>query len=138
MAQAKRKVKRFVIDVNSFISIFINKEHEWLLNYVIKNKIEIFTDKLLLRELIRVLEYKKIKNILPFDTIFYIRFVQNLSINIDSQTFNLQSPDPDDNYLYDIALSANAKLLVTGEKALLNWEDSPIETVSLSDFKNLF
>jgi len=138
MAQTKRKVKRFVIDVNSFISIFINKEHEWLLNYVIKNKIEIFTDKLLLRELIRVLEYKKIKNILPFDTIFYIRFVQNLSINIDSQTFNLQSPDPDDNYLYDIALSANAKLLVTGEKALLNWEDSPIETVSLSDFKNLF
>jgi len=138
MAQAKRKVKRFVIDVNSFISIFINKEHEWLLNYVIKNKIEIFTDKLLLRELIRVLEYKKIKNILPFDTIFYIRYVQNLSINIDSQTFNLQSPDPDDNYLYDIALSANAKLLVTGEKALLNWEDSPIETVSLSDFKNLF
>jgi len=66
------------------------------------------------------------------------RFIQNLSINIDSQTFNLQSPDPDDNYLYDIALSANAKLLVTGEKALLNWEDSPIETVSLSDFKNLF
>jgi putative PIN family toxin of toxin-antitoxin system len=138
MAQAKRKVKRFVIDVNSFISIFINKEHEWLLNYVIKNKIEIFTDKLLLRELIRVLEYKKIKNILPFDTIFYIRFVQNLGINIVSQTFNLLSPDPDDNYLYDIALSANAKLLVTGEKALLNWEDSPIETISLSDFKHLF
>ena len=69
---------------------------------------------------------------------FYIRFVQNLSINIVSQTFNLLSPDPDDNYLYDIALSANAKLLVTGEKALLNWEDSPIETISLSDFKHLF
>jgi len=55
-----------------------------------------------------------------------------------SKSFKIQSPDPGDNYLYDVALSAHAKMLVTGDKALLNWADSPVETISLPIFKELF
>jgi putative PIN family toxin of toxin-antitoxin system len=138
MAARKRKVKRFVVDVNSFISIFINKEQQWLLNYVAQNSIEIFIDNYLLEELSRVLDYEKIKKLLPFDKLFYLNLVQTLGIPVKAQPFYIQSPDPEDNYLYDIALTVNAKLLVTGEKALIYWKDTPVETISLSTFKQLF
>jgi hypothetical protein len=32
----------------------------------------------------------------------------------------------------------HAKLLVTGEKALLGWEETPVKTISLAAFKKLF
>lgn len=61
----KRKVKRFVIDVNTFITIFINRETDWLLKYILQNRIEIFTDKYLIEELVRVLDYPRVKKYLP-------------------------------------------------------------------------
>lgn len=138
MAARKRRVKRYVIDVNCFITLFINRETDWLLNYVAQNKIEIFVDEYLLSELIRVLHYPKIKKILPLNIFVYINFILLISTQIKATNFQIQSPDPEDDYLYNLALSANAKLLVTGEKALLNWADSPVETISLSRFKKLF
>ncbi len=61
-----------------------------------------------------------------------------VSTQIISNSHQVKCPDPDDDYLFDIALSAHAKLLVTGEKALLNWSESPVEIISLSMFKKLF
>jgi putative PIN family toxin of toxin-antitoxin system len=138
MAAAKRKVKRFVVDVNCYITIFINRETGWFLHYIIQNKVEIFVDKNLIAELVRVLGYPRLKKFLPLDASVYLNFVKLISTNIEANRFNVQSPDPDDNYLYDIALSAHAKLLVTGETALLNWADTPVETISLTAFKKYF
>jgi putative PIN family toxin of toxin-antitoxin system len=133
-----KKIKRFVIDVNSFITVFINKETDWLAHYLAQNKIEIFIDVLLIAELKRVLEYPKIKNFLPYDGRFYIELVHTLCTQVIAKQFHIQSPDRDDNYLYDIALTTHSKLLVTGEKALLKWVDSHVDTISLSVFKRLF
>jgi len=137
MASTK-KVKRFVVDVNSFISIFINQETDWLLRYVALNKLEIYVDNLLLTELKKVMDYPKIRKVLVFDSIFYLELVRAISTTVAVSSFHVHSPDPEDNYLYDIALTTHSKLLVTGEKALLNWIDSPVETISLSVFKKLF
>ena len=135
---AKGKVKRFVIDVNTYITIFINQETDWLLHYVAQNRIEIFIDSYLIAELKRVLEYRKIKNILPLESNVYISFVQIISTQVVASAFEIESPDPGDNYLFDLALSTNSKMLVTGEKALLQWIDSPVEMISLSKFRKLF
>ena len=35
---------------------------------------------------------------------------------IIAQSFHIQSPDPEDDYLFDLALSSHSKILVTGEK----------------------
>jgi predicted nucleic acid-binding protein len=61
-----------------------------------------------------------------------------ISTPIKSESFNIQSPEEEDNCLYDIALTAHAKLLVTGEKALLTWTESPVETINLAAFKKFF
>jgi len=138
MPAGRKKVKRFVIDVNCYITLFINRETDWLLDYVIQNNIEIFIDDNLLVELARVLNYSKIKKLLPLDSFVYLNYVRLISTLIEPASFQVISPVPEDNYLYDIALSAHAKLLVTGEQALLHWENTPVETVSLSTFKKLF
>ncbi len=134
----RRKIKRFVVDVNCYVSIFINGETDWLLHYIIRNRIEIFIDGILLAELGKVLEYPKIKKVLPLSPTLYLNFVRVIGTQIKSGSFNTQSPDKEDNYLFDLALSSNAKALVTGEKALLHWQATPVEVISLSAFKDLF
>ena len=138
MATSKRKTKRFVIDVNCYVTIFINRETDWVLYYIARNKIEIFIDDNLIAELTRVLEYPKIKKLLPLSSILYVNFVKIISTRIAAKSFHINSPDPEDNYLFDLALSSYAKILVSGEKALLKWLDSPVETISLTTFKEFF
>ena len=138
MAERRRKIKRCVIDVNTFITIFLNRETEWLFQYVIRNKIELYIDSHLMDELLRVLDYPRIKKRLPLDKRIYANFVLLISTPIVATEFHVNSPDKEDNYLYDFALTAHAKLLVTEEKALLNWAQSPIETINLTSFKELF
>jgi uncharacterized protein len=135
---AKRKVKRFVIDVNSYITLFINNEADWLLHYVLKNRLEIFIDSLLIEELTRVLAYPKLRKLLPLDSSLYINVVKLISTQIVADDHKVHSPDDQDDYLFNIALTSNAKLLVTGEKALLKWEKTPVPIVSLATFKEMF
>jgi len=134
----RKKVKRFVIDVNTYITLFIDRETEWLLQYILRNKLEIFTNANLINELSRVLDYPRIKKLLPLNKKVYIDFILLISIYIKAEKFNIECPDKEDNYLYDIALTAHAKLLVTGENALLLWADSPVETINLAKFKRLY
>ncbi len=85
-----------------------------------------------------MLDYPRIRKLLPLDKHLYANFVSLISTHIKADNHHINSPDKDDNYLYDIALTANAKLLVTGEKALLSWTDTPVETINLTTFKELF
>lgn len=57
---------------------------------------------------------------------------------IKSDAHSVGSPDAEDNYLFDIALTAHARLIATGEKALLNWNRSPVPPISLTAFKKYF
>jgi putative PIN family toxin of toxin-antitoxin system len=138
MYAVRKKVKRFVLDVNTFITIFLNRDTDKLKNYIVRNSLEIYVDKILLDELENVLSYPKIKQHLTLNTFIYMDFIQSISIQIEAQDYGIECPDANDNYLYNLALTANAKLLITGDKLLLNWENTPVETISLSLFKQLF
>ncbi len=138
MSAKRKKVKRFVIDVNTYITIFINGQTHWLQDYIIQNSLEIFIDSHLFEELVRVLDYDRIKKHLPLDRVSYLTFIRSISTLINSEDFQIKSPDPEDNYLYNLALTANAKLLVTGENALLQWKEAPVETINLTTFRQLF
>jgi putative PIN family toxin of toxin-antitoxin system len=85
-----------------------------------------------------VLDYDRIKKHLPLDRVSYLTFIRSISTLINSEDFQIKSPDPEDNYLYNLALTANAKLLVTGENALLQWKEAPVETINLTTFRQLF
>lgn len=135
---AQKKVKRFVIDVNSFISFFLNKEMDWLVRYISSNRLEIFIDKNLLTELERVLAYPKIRRILPLPIGVYVGLVELLGTYVAVDAQPIASPDPADDYLFNLAIQSDAKLLVTGDKDLHSWPDSPIEMITLKEFKHLY
>ena len=138
MSVRRKKVKRFVIDVNTYITIFINRQTDWLQHYVIQNSLEIFIDNNLVEELLHVLGYARVKKYLPLDRLYYLAFIRSISTFIQAEDFRVKSPDIEDDYLYNLELTARAKLLVTGEKALLQWKDAPVETINLARFKQLF
>lgn len=91
-----------------------------------------------MNELLRVLEYKHIATRLPQSKFEYLNFVRYISTQIEPEDFQVRSPDPEDDYLYNIALTVNAKILVTDENALLRWTDSPVETMTLAEFRHYF
>lgn len=50
----------------------------------------------------------------------------------------INSPDPDDDYIFELAIRNNAKAIVCGDKPLLNWEASPIKVISKKEFELLY
>ena len=138
MTVSFKKVKRVFVDVNCFVSILINRDTERFVRYISQNNLEVFYDKLLMEEMKRVLNYPKIKSILTLKTELYLSILELIGTKIVSKPYEFQCPDENDGYLYNIALSANAKLLVTGDKALLNWQNPPIDTISLAQFMDLY
>jgi len=69
-AARRKKLKRFVLDTNVWISYAINGELEWLTRYIVQNKLLIYASPLLLSEIRKVLQYARVKNcsmhLLPF------------------------------------------------------------------------
>ena len=49
-----------------------------------------------------------------------------------------QGPDPKDNFLFDLAIQTNSEILVTQEKVLLNFENSPVKIHDLKWFKETY
>jgi predicted nucleic acid-binding protein len=47
-------------------------------------------------------------------------------------------PDPKDNFLFDLALQTGSELIVSQEKVLLNWQESPVPVHNILWFKEQF
>ena len=86
----------------------------------------------LLSNLPRVIVTKEVsaKKLLDIIT----RFTVDVSVE---PIFN-QSPDPKDNFLFDLALQTGSEVIVTQEKALLGFAKSPIPVRDIKWFKESF
>jgi predicted nucleic acid-binding protein len=47
-------------------------------------------------------------------------------------------PDPKDNFLFDLALQTESELIVSEEKVLLTWQQSPVPVHNILWFKEHF
>ncbi len=50
----------------------------------------------------------------------------------------MNSPDPKDNFLFDLAIQTNSDVIVTKEKALLSFGNSPVAIHDIKWFKETF
>lgn len=55
-----------------------------------------------------------------------IDLIREFTIQVVPKVSYVLSPDPEDNFLFDIALQYHALVIVTGEKALLGFRNSPV------------
>ncbi len=136
------KSKRIIIDVNIWISYFIDKgiktRFDKILNdsqFILLNSNVLETE---LFEVARRPKFKKLfdKQILAEFEHLYPLIVETVNV---TSVVNV-SPDPDDNYLLELAADGNADFLITGDKSdllhLKFFENTQI--ISFSDFCSKF
>jgi putative PIN family toxin of toxin-antitoxin system len=127
-----------VLDTNVWISYVINGELEWLAHYIVQNKLLIYTSPLLISEIRKVLQYARVKKLLHAPMASYINIITALTLVKDDIPIAINSPDPDDDYIFSLAVTTNSKAIVCGEKVLLDWAASPVKVISKRDFELLY
>jgi uncharacterized protein len=125
--------KHIVIDTSVYFTYaFYNKIHR-LINAIIDHELVVFINDKLLEELTRnIPKALNKKDLNPIEIIDEIKRVTFYFKTID--TFK-NCPDPKDNFLFDLAIQTNSEVIVTQEKALLNWQESPVVIHDLKWFK---
>ena len=137
-AARRKKLKRFVLDTNVWISYAVNGELEWLAHYVVQNKLLIYASPLLLTEIKKVLQYARVKKLLNASATAYMNVINTIILLKEDIPVAINSPDPDDDYVFELAINNNAKAIVCGDKPLLYWEASPIKVISKKEFELLY
>lgn len=110
---------RVVIDTNDYISALIGKRHRMKLERVLLNRsIEVLADATLIGEITEVAYRGKFRKYVSIDEVeAYLKMIQRRTkpVRVTSKVF--VSPDPDDNFLLELALDGKADYLVTGDKS---------------------
>jgi len=104
---------------NVWISYAINGELEWLAHYVVQNRLLIYGSPLLLAEIKKVLQYAKVKKLLNDSAASYMDVITAIVLLKEDIPIGINSPDPDDDYVFELAISNKAKAIVCGDKPLL-------------------
>ncbi len=128
---------KVVIDTNVWISYFISKRFIEITQLIIDSDYQVFTCDELIDEIIDVISRKKFKDRVTFPIDFYIQFHKKLTTYQKIQKQFTGSPDPKDDFLFDLAIQTNSKILVTGDKKLLSFRYKNVEVISLASFKIL-
>lgn len=127
-----------VLDTNIWVSYIISGNLSELTAQILTYQLQIFACKDLSAELEDVLQRQKIKKLLSHPVNDYLRLIQKLTTDFDIQSTFTGAPDPQDNFLFDLALQSGSSLLVTGDKRLVAVSVSSLSILTLSDFKKRF
>ena len=100
-----------------------------------KYEIDVFVNQNLLNEIERNIN-KNVEVIV--DTKEVMDYITSSCILFEITPTFTQSPDPKYNFLFDLAIQTNSEILVTQEKALLNFENSPVKIHDLKWFKETY
>ena len=125
-----------VFDVNIWVSYFISKKTEKIIDMIENNDVFFYRSLELMSELIDVINRPKFKKYLPESTKKYIRFVEQVTeLFLTQPVFDL-CLDPKDNYLFDLAYQSHSDFLVSGDKKVLAVPvKQSLKLLSLSAFK---
>jgi len=132
-------MNKVIFDTNIWVSYFIKGKFDELVNLVIDDEMIVYSSKELIEELTEVLSRKKFSKYLSLPINEYIDFHKELVTIINTKPNYKDSPDPKDNFLFDLAIQSASKYIVTGDKILLALSEvEKVRLISLSAFKQLF
>lgn len=126
---------KWVLDPNILISYCISKRLFELPIIVGKYNLVFCASEDLKNEFASVLARERIKKFLDKPLNFYTTNIDEFLTLYNIKKIFSGSPDVKDDYLIDIVEQTDAIGLVTGDKALLGWKNSPIQIVSWNDFQ---
>ena len=132
----KQKSKKIVLDVNTWISIFLGGYFKDVRSFV-GRKTTILRSQKLEDELKKVLAYQKFDWDKPIG--FYMKFFYQFTVFAHTENVFTLCPDENDNYLFDLAIQAQADYLVSGDRAVLKTPiPPPTKVISYIQFREMF
>lgn len=130
---------KIILDVNIWISIFLKNKTGHFLDLFSKNKIELVANAKMREELWDVINRRKFEKSFSAQNIRDGMKVFDIVTTIYSTGITYKgSPDPKDDYLFDLAQQSGTEILVTGDKKLLAFKTGKVEVISMNDFENRF
>ncbi len=139
------RVDRFVLDVNVWVSYFINSRETFLAQIISEHEITIFSSIELLDELKRVLAYLHLSKY-NINRRRALNFVKEYSVNysISYPIKKYIADDSDDNYLIALALQTNSGFITSGDRHILNAKHilekkfSKLRILTRTEFESMF
>jgi putative PIN family toxin of toxin-antitoxin system len=128
--------KNLVIDTSVYITYAIYNKTYRLIDAMDKYELMVFVNNQLLLELVRNLRFFLQNK--DTNAGLIIQAIKEATINVATTAQFDLSPDPKDNFLFDLALQTNSEVIVTKEKALLNFEASPVPIHDIKWFKETY
>ena len=127
--------KALIVDTSVFITYIRYNKLYRLIDAINKYEINVFVNQNLLNGIERNIN----KNVdVIVDSKQVVNYISENCILFETIPAFTQSPDPKDNFLFDLAIQTNSEILVTQEKALLNFENSPVKIHDLKWFKETY
>ena len=126
----------FVLDTSVFLTYASYNKLYRIANAVKRHGLTINIDFNLLDELEKNLP--KVIKVAELTPEMALTLIIELATIVKTVPFFTNSPDPKDNFLFDLALQTNSEVIVTKEIVLLNFTESPIPIHNIKWFKEKF
>ena len=126
----------FVLDTSVLLKYAAHDKLHRLLNIIATYNIVIYANETLMDEVKRNLP-RMLKNQVVSPEKITERLLA-LTTFVNTNPAFTQSPDPKDNFLFDLALQTDSEVIVSDEKKLLLFKDTPVPVRSLGWFKETF
>jgi putative PIN family toxin of toxin-antitoxin system len=136
----ENKIYKIVIDTNIWVSFLIGNTLNGLLDYIMREKIVVFTCMEQLTEVSLVIKKPKLKKYFSIDKISILfNFLEEYVVVIPVSTKIDLCRDKKDNYLLSLATDSKADYLMTGDNDLLVLKNiDRTEIINFASFKSLF
>ena len=128
--------RHFFIDTSVLITYTSYGKLYRLSNMVMSYNMKVFVNVHLLNEFGK--NPKKVSNKRNIDVNEEIKSLLDFATLVEIIPLFSNSPDPKDNFLFDLALQTNSEVIITKETALLNFIESPIAIHDIKWFKEKF
>jgi hypothetical protein len=131
---------KVVVDTNVWVSYFINNRIYYLVKWLLNNHIEVFTSDELISEVFEVLhrpKFNRLKSVSDISDLIALLHEVGSRRKVKS-AFN-NSPDPEDNFLFDLCLECQADYLITSDRKLLQFTPGfKLYIIAFAEFRKLF
>ena len=109
-----------------------------LINAIIQHKLTVYINRDLEQELYRNIPQALKKSPINIDPIEILDLIKAVTFYVETTPSFNNSPDPKDNFLFDLALQTQSEAIVTKEKALLEFSNSPVDIHDIKWFKERY
>ena len=139
------RVDRFVLDCNIWVSYFITKSEQRLIDIIGLNDLAVFSCQELLTEMERVLSYKHLSKYKP-DVSYALKLVKLVTVTqVLNRPIKRYIPtDADDDYIIALALQTNAGFVTSGDSDILDAKEMleskfrKLRILTKAEFENRF